>query len=105
MDRRWEERRAQAARRTDPTVSVVLKRERAVPPSAAPAIVAEPTSELPSAEHVLADLQQLEHITAANGGIEQAPSFLRNTPRAMLVVVLVANSVLITLLYAAGFLG
>lgn len=95
MDRRWEERRAQAsARRADPTASVVIRREP--PPSAAN----ELTAELPSTEHVLDDLQQLERSTAAHGG-----SFLSNTPRAMLVVVLVSNTVLLALLYANGFLG
>lgn len=130
MDRRWEERCAQAQRRADPTVSVVLKRER---PAPQPPAAIEPASELPSAEHVLADLQQLDHITAANSGdevtrskrggkpknvaaapensppsrlhVNPSPSFLSNTPRAMLVVVLVSNSVLFALLYAAGFLG
>ena len=97
MDRRWEERRAQAsARRADPTASVVIKREQLPQPSAA----GELTTELPAAEHVLDDLQQLEQ-----SGNVRAPSFLRNTPRAMLVVVLVGNAALLALLYANGFLG
>jgi uncharacterized protein (DUF2267 family) len=96
MDRRWEQRRAQAsARRADETVSAVIRREP--PPSAA----SELTAELPSTPHLLDDLQQLEHGTAARGGT----SFLRNTRRAMLLVVLVSNSVLFALLYANGFLG
>lgn len=91
MDRRWEERRAQAsARRADPTASIVIRREP--PPSAA----SELTTELPSSQHVLEDLQQLE---------KSGSSFLGNTTRAMLVVVLVGNAALLALLYANGFLG
>ena len=93
MDRRWEQRRAQAsARRADPTASVVIKREP--PPSAAN----ELTTELPSSEHVLDDLRELEQSSSPQ-------PFLSNTTRAMLVVVLVGNAALLALLYANGFLG
>lgn len=92
MDRRWGERRAQASARRDPTASIVFKREPPAPPSAA--------AELPSKQSVLADLQQLEQ-----SGSAHSSSYLSNTTRAMWMVVVVGNTVLLALLYANGFLG
>jgi hypothetical protein len=71
---------------------------------------------------LLEDLEELERKTASeHSGLRVAPqgnplmqtsasarsadSWLRNTPRVMLIVVLLSHAVLLALLYLAGFFG
>jgi hypothetical protein len=110
MDERWEQRRAAAnARWAEVTQSVVLERaeDSGVQQTARPL-----TSEAPSAELVLADMRQLELNDASKSFASypltphsRGPHWLRDTPRALLLVAALSCSTLLALLYFGGFLG